>query len=362
LVDKAAEIKKSGINDISGFLQWWDETGQEESVQINEETDAIRVLTIHKAKGLEFKVVLIPFLDWRTVEGAGNVLWCVPGISPFDRAPLVPVRFSEKLNSTIFASDYFRELTDLLIDNLNMIYVAFTRAISVLWINVPADSRQDRIGSFLNLALQELSVIPDFKDSWDENEMKFTFGSIPLIGKSIQRSENTSKVKWEFNDFSGKLHIRRESDNFLIMNETGTTRRNTGKKLHSILAEIKTQADVESALKRAEAAGIIIIDEKNTLFRKIEQMITHQVANDWFTDKWQIFTETDLLTDEFTLRPDRMMIAGEQAVVVDYKSGDTRPESHFRQVERYKQVLRETGIKQIKGYLWYIQQNELVEV
>ncbi len=153
LADKAAEVKKNMPGDLTGFLQWWDEKGRDLAVNVNEAVDAIRLLTVHSAKGLEFKAVLIPFFDWKIIDNTKrNIMWCVPGESPFDKAPLVPVNFADKLASTIFDEDYYEELFSLLVDNLNLVYVAFTRAVSVLWINVPLKNNNDRIGAFLNQA------------------------------------------------------------------------------------------------------------------------------------------------------------------------------------------------------------------
>jgi ATP-dependent helicase/nuclease subunit A len=95
---------------------------------------------------------------------------------------------------------------------------------------------------------------------------------------------------------------------------------------------------------------------------KLLAMVQHKIVRDWFSGTWKVYTETDLLTENDTFRPDRMLIRDDQAVVVDYKSGHTKQESHVRQVQRYITILKETGIAQVKGYLWYIGNNELMEV
>ncbi len=363
LVDQAAMIRKNGINDISGFLQWWDETGKEVPVNINEEVDAIRLLTIHKAKGLEFRAVLIPFLSWNMFENTRkNILWCTPDVVPFNKAPLVPVGYSDKLAKTIFDGEYFRELANLLIDNLNLVYVAFTRAISVLWVNVPAVNKTDEIGSFVNMAVQKLTGQPGFEDSGRESGMVFSYGTLPITAGKVEARENELPGRWIFHDFTDRLTLRRSSEDFLQLAETGTSQKNSGKTIHSILAWIRIASDVEQACRKALATGVLLPEEEGAVVRQLTRMVTHPEAKEWFSDDWKVYMETDLLSGDLTLRPDRMMIRGDRAVVVDYKTGGTKQESHIRQVRRYARILRESGFREVKGYLWYIGKNELVKV
>jgi ATP-dependent helicase/nuclease subunit A len=112
------------------FLEWWEEHCSTFSVSSNDRQDAMRIMTIHKAKGLQFKVVLIPFAEWNIDHNPlhDNFLWCRPVIKPFDRLDLVPVKYKSELAGSIFARDYFNEKMQVFVDNLNLLYVAFTRA------------------------------------------------------------------------------------------------------------------------------------------------------------------------------------------------------------------------------------------
>lgn len=361
LTDKAAEVGKTVSGDTQVFLDWWDEKGQDVAVHVNEEVDAIRLLTIHKAKGLEFRAVLIPFFDWKLIDySKKNILWCVPRESPFDQAPLVPVNFSDRLAGTIFSADYYRELFSLLVDNLNLVYVAFTRAVSVLCVNVPAINDKNRIGFFLGQALTELAALDDFGKSWDEGGGVFTFGEMPLFPVTHDQAIPESPGRWYFSDFSDRLRLRTGSDDFFAMAESGVSHKNLGKIVHSILAEIITSADLEPVCRKALAEGLLQQDELDKVVHHLNRMMRHPVAGDWFSGKYRVLTEADLLTSELTLRPDRIMILGDRAVVVDYKSGETRPDSHRRQVEQYAEILRNAGFREVTGYLWYIRENELV--
>lgn len=108
------------------FPEWWDETGCRKTIATPDRQNAIRILTVHKSKGLGFKVVIIPFGDWEIDHKPTKpvILWCHPEEKPFDRLHLVPVRYGQSLGKTIFAGDYFKERLHAFIDNLNTLYVA----------------------------------------------------------------------------------------------------------------------------------------------------------------------------------------------------------------------------------------------
>lgn len=361
LIDKAAELRKSSSNDLSGFLLWWEEKGSEVSVAVNDGVDAIRLLTIHKSKGLEFKAVLIPFFNWNIEENSKKpILWCSPSEPPFNQAPLVPVSYAAGLVRTIFADDYYEELFNTLVDHLNLVYVAFTRAISVLWVNAPATSDKNRINFYLKETLQQLRT--DTENHSGEPDLVFEYGELPRLSQTAVPEKAEPPAEYFFHDFSPRLTLRTSGDDFLVTDPAGTSKKNTGKIIHEILAEIKTAADLERACQLAMAQGKVDPAEMPGLRRKIEEMITHPEASRWFTGEYTVLTERELLTGRHTLRPDRMMLKAGEAVVVDFKSGQHFHESYRRQVELYAQTLSETGIPQVEGYLWFVQTNRLEKV
>jgi ATP-dependent helicase/nuclease subunit A len=128
------------------FLEWWEEHCSTLSVSSNDRQDALRIMTIHKAKGLQFKVVLIPFAEWNIDHNPlhDNFLWCRPIMKPFDRLDLVPVKYKSELAGSIFARDYFNEKMQVFVDNLNLLYVAFTRAEEEFHVFAPLPGEKQR--------------------------------------------------------------------------------------------------------------------------------------------------------------------------------------------------------------------------
>ena len=123
--DRLSDYVNENATDISDFLREWDETLCSKTIQ-SDENEGVRIFSIHKSKGLEYDHVIIPFCDW-TIERSGNILWCTPTEAPFSDLPIAPIDYSQKqMMGTIYEKDYLHEHLQNTVDNLNLLYVAFT--------------------------------------------------------------------------------------------------------------------------------------------------------------------------------------------------------------------------------------------
>jgi ATP-dependent helicase/nuclease subunit A len=362
LIDKAAEIRKKMTNDLSNFLLWWDEHGQSESLQINEEVDAVRLLTIHKSKGLEFKAVLIPFFNWKIGENRQNIIWCTPLETPFSDAPLVPLSFGSALEKTIFSSDYYHEYFNIVVDNLNLAYVAFTRARSVLMVNVPQKNMKSSIGFFLEKVLIEITEEASFEPTWKTGNLVLETGKLPVSKKNEVPEVPRENIRWHFAPFDNRLKLRTDSDDFVEVLADGKTRKNLGKIIHQILSEIKVATDFDIALEKAAKTGELQPSDLEMIKSEINNMLNHPHAKNWFNGTYGIYNEKQLLTPFNIYRPDRIMVRNNEAVVVDFKSGASKKSIYYEQVKRYCYTLIESGITNVTGYLWYLPTNEIEKV
>lgn len=367
LIDKSGELKTSLSNDLSNLLYWWNEKGYRTSVNVNEEVDSIRLLTVHKSKGLEYKAVLVPYLDWTTSWSGQNTptLWCRPEKAPFNQFPLLPVKAGSQMEKSFFKNDYYDEKVSYIIDSFNLVYVAFTRAKSVLMINCPAPNTKSKtpgksMHHLLKSALENLNSKDNFSGSWDKEENIFRFGAIPKSTKETTPSNSVIVEKYQFNDFSNKLKLRTSSDDFLLDGTKNSSVKNTGKIIHDILSEIKTTSDIEKACLKALNKGLINELEHDEIQNNLMESIQSLNIKNWFDGTFSIINERSLLSDKRILRPDRIMISGNEAIVVDYKTGEKKSDKYNIQVKRYAETLKETGLEKVSGYLWYINQ-KLVE-
>ncbi|MEZ5103070.1 MAG: UvrD-helicase domain-containing protein [Draconibacterium sp.] len=371
LIDKAAELKTSLSNDLSNFLFWWNEEGFKTSVSVNEEVDSIRLLTVHKSKGLEYKAVLIPFFNWKTTINGQNapIHWVIPQTEPFNQFPLLPVQHGGSMKKSKFKFEYNEEIVSTFIDTFNLVYVAFTRAKSVLIINSPeveepkkeSDSGKP-IQYLLKKALERMAEKELFAHSFNKENTQFQLGEIPPSAEKTSVSNSLNINHYTFKDFSNRIKLHLSGEDFLVNDEHHQSVRNTGKIIHEILAEIKTAADIEKACTKALFDGKINEDELATVKEKLLKDFENPKIKSWFDGTYKVLNERSLLKTNKLLRPDRIMISGKTAIVVDYKTGEKQPESYNRQIENYAKTLKETGLDKVEGFLWYTQLNEIEKV
>lgn len=371
LIDKSGELKTSLSNDLSNLLFWWNEKGYETSVSVNEEVESIRLLTVHKAKGLEYKAILIPYFNWDTSWGGFNtpLLWCEHPEAPFNRFPRLPVSADNTMKSSEFAPDYNEEKVNSLIDTMNLVYVAFTRAKSVLMINAPQPkiTQQGKesgkgVDKMLLTALRQMDSEAAFTGAFNPDKMIFEFGQVPPNEKKTKTSNTISISKYRFNDFTNRIKLRLSGEDFLVEGQRHHSEKNTGKLVHEILSEIENIADVSKACTRAFIEGKMDENERQEIEKIILENLKLEVVKNWFDGTFQTLNERDVLTPDKLLRPDRIMYSDRHAVVVDYKTGEKIPGKYNRQVERYAHQLKETGFTKVEGYLWYLADNEVVKV
>ena len=371
LIDKSGELKTSLSNDLSNLLFWWNEKGYETSVSVNEEVESIRLLTVHKAKGLEYKAILIPYFNWDTSWGGFNtpLLWCEHPEAPFNRFPRLPVSADNTMKSSEFAPDYNEEKVNSLIDTMNLVYVAFTRAKSILMINAPQPkvTQQGKesgkgVDKMLLTALRQMDSEAAFTGTFNPDKMIFEFGQVPLNEKKTKTSNTISISKYRFNDFSDRIKLRLTGEDFLVEGQRHHSEKNTGKLVHEILSEIENVADVSKACTRAFIEGKMDENERREIEKIILENLKLEVVKNWFDGTFQTLNERDVLTPDKLLRPDRIMYSDQHAIVVDYKTGEKIPGKYNRQVERYAHQLKETGFTKVEGYLWYLADNEVVKV
>ena len=146
--------------------------GIKKSISVPEQQDSMKVLTIHKSKGLEFGIVILPFLSWNLDHKVfhSNILWATPDHPPFNKLGIVPVRYKSELAETIFAEQYLEEKYSAYLDNINLLYVAFTRAVNAIIGFAPAQPRtENRIASVIRDAIAFRGSHPDGSDTFLHN-------------------------------------------------------------------------------------------------------------------------------------------------------------------------------------------------
>ncbi len=384
--DLLNQFVQDNSTDIDAFISEWEQTLCSKTIQ-GSETDGIRILSIHKSKGLEYDHVIIPFCDWSLEHN--DILWCQPQESPYDALPIVPVDYSQKqMVGTVYEHNYLDEHLQNTVDNLNLLYVAFTRARQSLF----AFGKRHAAGTrsyLIERVLPELRLEDSTLDGMDVDDtpLTFTFGSISTVQGSLQchtlkerkfkdQSQNVflqpvTPETMTIETFDNKLEFRQSNKSREFIegdNEQSTLRYiKLGSVLHNIFSSIRTVDDIPLALRQLQHDGVLYDDEvtSDKLTDMLRKRLEDKRVKNWFSKHWQLFNECSILTFSDGMmkerRPDRVMTDGQETHVVDFKFGKPHDDYHD-QVREYMQLLRSMGLPQVKGWLWYVYSNKIEEV
>lgn len=397
LYDTLNDFLKDHTADIDDFINEWENSLSSKTIQ-SDEIEGIRIMTIHKSKGLEFDNVIIPFCNWE-MEKKGT-LWCETKNkpAPYNKLPLLPIDFSrDKLIGTVFEDDYKEEHFQNIVDNLNLLYVAFTRASKNLFVfglrqgkttldNIAKGTPPGNRSYAIELALRQVSEqlqgsLLSFPDDIG-SEIHFEYGT--LVPETHEKehavADNPFLIKPDKHIVSIATYPQaatfkqsNKSIEFVKGEDIDPSDRTRyikiGNVLHQLFSTIYTTADIPARLNELEQQGIIYNDEITSaqLRTRIEDAITNPQVQEWFSKRWQLYNECTILeynkdTNEVEEhRPDRVMTDGKEIVVVDFKFGKER-EEYKKQVQQYMEILIRMGHKKVSGYLWYVVKNNVVEV
>lgn len=385
--DQISDFIGNNSGNIDMFIDEWNASICKKTIQ-SDEINGIRLISIHKSKGLEFDNVIIPFCDW-TLENSKTTLWCNPDVSPFNDLPLVPIDYSKKLLETIYADDYRKEHVQNSVDNLNLLYVAFTRAAKNLFVfgkknngKRKANNRSDIFCQCLSEVHERLEGSTITGDMEDEQPTIFEYGTLfrHEDTKKNKTSDNVFlhptelfNIKISTSDVTVKFKQSNKSRDFIGNNDDvkddKTKYIKIGNVLHKLFSMIRTTADIDKVLRQMEFDGVLY--DNDITSEKIRSMLSKRLSDkrvaDWFDARWQIFNECSILsydavTGKTTVkRPDRVIYNGTEMKVIDFKFGNYK-EEYDTQVREYMDLLAAMGYSNIKAYLWFVYANEIREV
>lgn len=377
-LDMVLEFGQKESADLGHFLEWWDESGYRRTITTPDGQNAIRILTVHKSKGLGFRAVILPFADWEIDHKPMKpvILWCHPRQQPFDRLHLVPVRYGNALAKSIFAQDYFKEKLHAFIDNLNTLYVALTRSKEELIVLAPRPKKVKEDGSIDKMAgIADLlwcgvqqpldrdadgrAIVP-LAESFRLEDNRFEAGMYwkPQRRESLPTEELRAKA---FRSVSpdDRLHLRLRGKSFFFDN----AQRKYGRLMHEVLSGVRVPGDVPAAVGGYRAEGIIDLQEEQQLVEQIQTYLSNPAVQRWYDGKARILNEVDILFGKgYSKRPDRVMIYDDEVVILDYKFGEKERNSYHTQVRDYIRLIQQMGYPRVSGYLWYVSLGKTVRV
>lgn len=410
-MDHIQDYTASNGNSLRGFLKYWED--ENPSISSPSSGESVRVMTIHKSKGLDFPYVIIPFAENINLYKAGDY-WCVPDL---DKTPLegvadgvYDVTLSKSSENTLFAEDYRKENFLQQVDNINTIYVAMTRAKYGMHIIAKTPSAKclkaveagdtSLFTDFSQMLYWFASascggdvsgneeLLPPFevsRKSSDDGAERFDVGEIvdfkslrkddkapesfdisgsdafPSIPLNPQHDEDGKDVRER-----GRLKFSADSlDFFSEDGEAGVAASNRikGVVLHDILSRVTVPADLETSVRQSLHNGEITASEAGEVMSLLSERLASAEARGWFSeDADRILNEATLIdTDGEMCRPDRVEIHGGKVIIIDYKFG-VHDREYERQMKRYVSVWRRMGYDDVSSYLWYVHTDEVMEI
>lgn len=399
-MDCLSEYVSLNGNNLRGFLKYWDT--ESPSISSPASSDSVRIMTVHKSKGLDFPYVILPYAE-NIIMYKADKLWCAPDLSGTPLEGLAEgvydVSLSKESLDTLFSEEYEQENFLQKVDNLNILYVALTRA--ALGMHIIADmpsakllsamekGKQPEFGDFSQLLYWfvvrhrmegyqcgendsciwfekgEIVSFSDFRKKEISDYKVFPispgaeFPSIPLNFPLDQESEESDvRVR-------GRLKFSADSLDFFKDDEAGVSASNRvrGIVLHDILSKVNVPSEISPAVSRAQQNGLLTSEEAAMAEQLLTSAMSFAEKYAWFAPDLDItYNEASLIdTDGRVYRPDRVVIKQGKVSIVDYKFGEHHA-SYERQVKRYMDIWRRMGYARVEGFLWYVDRNEVVEL
>lgn len=352
-------------NNLSGFLNWWDEHADTRnwSVEAADAGDAVRIMTVHRSKGLEFPVVFIPFFDWSLKPKSGTILWAKGDVTPFDAYGHLPVYIVNQLDKTFYSSSYQSELRDFYLDTLNLIYVAFTRPVDKLFISIPDVPESAEAGK---LVLDVIEKIPEWKEMFDANDRRrLCFGT--NSEKTEEKKNTDGESIYVPSPFTSKKSPAVPASSILLPSLNVDFEQEEavlGNIIHEVMSISNKKEDIKTATER------IILRNGYEAYRGHKDRIVNEAAEimdlldsmEWNGSHFRVLNESEFFDDQGKVfRPDKVLINKSTTIVADFKTGK-RKERYNKQVKAYCDVLRNSGFGNPEGYIIYTSEKEIVKV
>jgi ATP-dependent exoDNAse (exonuclease V) beta subunit len=378
-MDKLTDYISRNQSDIGRFLDYWDGKMSQETLPVptgkEDARTGILAITIHKSKGLQFHTVIVPFVDWGMADKSSgfkqNIVWCEdnrenPREFPFDFA-LLPVEYSSKMENSVFADAFKNETENLQMDNLNVLYVALTRAEK----NLVVIAQEPSLTQNNNKNIHDILHQSLFAEIVDEHYEK------GVIEKSKENgTAGKNSIAIEFNPQSHLINLYLSTEARLFAsgdNKYKSGKIKDGNIIHKIFENMlpneKRGAAIATAVAHMVAQGEISEAERTKYTDEIAHFFENQKYKNFFDrffapDQFERMNECSILIENSkTLRPDCVLInnANKIAVVIDFKTGEEE-EYHKKQVGEYKNLLKNMTGYSVIGELWYISKNKIEEV
>lgn len=348
-LEQVHEFEKRHSSNVHKFIEWFNEKGYKESVQSPEGADAVKIMTIHKAKGLQFPIVICPFFDWNPTKN-NSEKWITdsPGV-----LPAFPLKVTNNTRETIHRDTIEEEDIKHSLDQLNIVYVSFTRPETALFVCGSIKKQNPLIKVWLlpyleldpeiiqqdNIWFKGEFTLHKTNDKTDTEPLQISFCKQIMDKPTLSTSGGE---QWDIHDLDKK--------------------REYGTYLHLLLSKVEKVSEVNTALNELILKGLIPEEDREKLEADVKNLFEETHFQSYFSGE-QVMNEI-VIIDELGKKhiPDKLIISNDHVLVVDFKTGEGHSSSHKTQVKEYISLLKNLGYKNVSGELYYTENKEIIAV
>ncbi len=346
---------------IADFLIFWDKNAEKFSIPSPEGNDAVRIMTIHKSKGLEFPVVIFPFAEEDYSRKPKDKLWLNAEEQDLG-LPKVLIDNSSAVEGfgAEAAEVYNQKKQEELLDNVNVLYVALTRAEEQLYVisNMNLSGKGEIPKN--NMCAFFINYLED-KGYFDENKQEYEFGSPVKLSKE-NKHVDTSKIIPLVSEILNPKNIKIAQREALMWGTSQQEAIAYGNVVHEILSFVKTKRDIDLAITKAVEAGLITVNQKGKVCETIKEIVNHAELERFFAEGNVVLNEQMIIQDVGGLvKPDRMVLTqNKEVLLLDYKTG-IHNAKYQQQLENYQKAIEKMDLNVVEKVLVYIG-NEVIVV
>ncbi len=347
-------IEKENIHNgnLDNFIKLWDEKKDKLFIIMPEGENAVTIMTAHKSKGLKFQAVIVDFIE-NNFKNTKDEIWIEPGLNFAEelKTTLYPLRSDDKR----YVNEYLNEKNRSYLDFINLVYVAFTRAVEALFItsyvkseNSTKKGKADIFSSLINEFLNQC-------DGFDSSTGELSIGELKKLEKPDVKQHQY--FTWEENNLNktGDLPVSIAPPDEIFWEEAGNVYSSSkGKVIHEILAKIDNENGIDKIILQYQNKGLLDHKESEEIKSKITSLIKNPELQKYFKNDKKSRSEIEIIADnEDVIRPDKVILDNDKYIVIDYKTGEEKRE-HQKQVKNYMEKIKEVTGKNVTGKIVYI--------
>jgi len=370
LIDNAVSIQANGLSTIPAFLYWWKENLHKLQGKASSGANAVQIMTVHRAKGLESPVVIYAYLQ-RKLNPKNDIIWLEDEVIEGESYPVLPIEYNYKLMNGLKEEDIRHHYRFSVIDRFNTIYVAFTRAEDRLYVICNEPSKKPTPGN-----LSPANIIEKALNMWklphSQNEkpdpLVHSFGKkLPkeikieheaTTGQEIDQNNTAAHS----NSPSQLLSLTYNKDSyFKLLAEQKAYKIEIGIKAHAALERIEDPKELKAIIQQMKAEFLLDHEDGEKVEEKITDLFKQDKFAQWFDPSWEVLAERSILNQGKEYKPDRVVVKNNQAIIIDYKR-EKEAAKYESQLRKYKRALAMMGYQKIRMYLVFVETGEIIEV